>query len=88
MRNYTEQDINNYLAIREQTKQNYLNNRNTQIAKSIEINNRQNQLLRQTYANNLYSDFSQGNSRHLKRRLTHGEKALPIIYNWLNAYRK
>lgn len=69
-------------------QRNYLAYRTAKIAEMNSNIEKQNQVIRQNYANKLYSDFSQGNSRHLKRHVNHRDNAMSSIYSWLrtNAY--
>jgi hypothetical protein len=86
----SQEEINNYLQIREQYKQNYLAKRQQKIAAIQQKHQLDLKLYQQQVYNNtrsfedyLHFQFGQGNTKQLKRRFLQNTNDLNNIYDWL-----
>lgn len=80
---FSQEEINNYLANREQYKQNYLINRQKNIYKQILNAKKQDFINQQNFKKRVLTDMYLGNSKFLKRAFNSDPNFVPSLVNVL-----
>jgi hypothetical protein len=75
----SQEEINNYLQIREQYKQNYLAKRQQNINMKLLYVEQQNYINKQNFKNRVLTDLYLGNPKSLKRRFNFDPKQTQMI---------